>query len=886
VLRGQPGIGKTALLEYLADRASGCRVARVVGVQSEMELAFAGLHQLLASMLDRMEHLPGPQRDALRTGFGLSPGSVPDRFLVGLAVLGLLSEVAADRPLICVVDDEQWLDRASSQALAFVARRLGAEAVGLVLAARTPSDHLAGLPELVIENLSQDDARVLLDSVLQWPMDASVRDQIVTETGGNPLALLELAHELTPAEFAGGFGLPGAQRPSSSIEQSFRRRIQALPPDTQRLMLVAAADPVGEPLLVWRAAGPLGIRPSAATPAAQAGLLEIGVRVRFRHPLVRSAAYRSASVEERRAVHGALAEATDPDTDPDRHAWHRAMSASGPDEDVAAELEDCAGRAQARGGLAAAAAFLEHAAALTVDPARLTERALAAAQAKLHAGASDAAVGLLGLAEAGELDELQRARVDLLRAQLAFVSSRGSDAPPLLLSAAKRFERLDVGLARETYLDTMSAAIFAGRQASPGGGVLEVSRAARAAPPAPDPSRASDLLLDGLAVRFCEGYAAGLPILRRAVSAFASGVPAEEGLRWLWSACIAALYLWDDESWELLSSRHVGFAREAGALSELPLALSSRVYVHLFAGELTTAESVNEQVRAAMEATGSSLASYGALGLAAFQGREAEAVALTEASRTELAVRGEGIGLTVAEWANAVLYNGLARYREAFTAAQRACEYPRDLLSATWGLVELIEASVRGGSWETAADAHRRFREMAHASGTDWALGVEARSHALVTKGQGAESHYRESIERLGRTRMRMDLARAHLLYGEWLHGEKRRADAREQLRRAREMFGAMGAEAFGERTRLKLLAVGETVRKPAIQTPGELTTQEAHIARLARDGLSNPEIGARLFISPRTVQYHLRKVFTKLEISSRTELDRVLADAPKGAPP
>ena len=467
VVRGDPGVGKTVLLDYLVSRAPGCRVARAVGVQSEMELAFAGLHQLCAPMLDHLEAIPVPQREALRTAFGLSAGPPPDRFLVGLATLSLLSEVAGQRPLICVIDDEQWLDHASAQALGFVARRLAAESVGLVFAARVPGEELAGLPELAVEGLGEGDARALLDSALSGPLDEQVRDQIVAETQGNPLALLELPRGLTLAELAGGFGLPGAAPLSGRIEESFRRQLDALPPEARRLVQLAAAEPSGDPMLVGRAAGRLGIPLQAGAAAADAGLAEFGVRVRFRHPLLRSAAYRSASAADRQAVHGALAEVTDPVADPDRRAWHRAQAVAGPDEEVAAELEHSAGRAQARGGLAAAAAFLERSVLLTVDPARYAERTLAAAQANLQAGAFDKAVELLASAEAGTLDEFASARVDLLRGQIAFASGLGSDAPPLLLKAAKRLEPLSLELARETYLSAWMAALFAGRFAGP-----------------------------------------------------------------------------------------------------------------------------------------------------------------------------------------------------------------------------------------------------------------------------------------------------------------------------------------------------------------------------------------------------------------------------------
>ena len=466
VVRGDPGVGKTVLLDYLVSRAPGCRLARAVGVESEMELAFAGLHLLCASTLDHLEAIPVPQREALRTAFGISSGPPPDRFLVGLAALSLLSEVAGERPLICVIDDEQWLDHASAQALGFVARRLGADPVGLVFAARAPGEELAGLPELVVEGLGESDARALLDSALAGPLDARVRDQIVAETQGNPLALLELPRGLTQAELAGGFGLPGAAPLSGRIEESFRRQLDALPPEARRLLQLAAADPSGDPVLVRRAAGRLEIPLQAEAAAADAGLAEFGMRVRFRHPLLRSAAYRSASAADRQEAHGALAEVTDPVADPDRRAWHRAQAAAGPDEEVAAELEHSAGRAQARGGLAAAGAFLERSVLLTVDPARRAERTLAAAQANLRAGAFDKALELLVTAEvvgSEPLDEFASARLDLLRGQIAFASGPGSDAPPLLLKAAKRLESLDLELARETYLSAWMAALFAGR---------------------------------------------------------------------------------------------------------------------------------------------------------------------------------------------------------------------------------------------------------------------------------------------------------------------------------------------------------------------------------------------------------------------------------------
>jgi DNA-binding CsgD family transcriptional regulator/tetratricopeptide (TPR) repeat protein len=877
VVRGEPGVGKTALLDYLTGRASGCRVVRAAGVQSEMELAFAGLHQLCAPMLDHAESLPGPQREALLAVFGLSAGPAPDRFLVGLAVLGLLSETAGKRPLICVVDDQQWLDQASAQALGFAARRLAADPVGLVFAARVPGEDVAGLPELVVAGLAENDARSLLESVLTGragPLDAPVRDRIIADTHGNPLALLELTRGLTPAQLTGGFGVRSAVPLDGRIEESFRRQLETLPAQTRRLVQLAAADPSGDPVLVWRAAGRLAIGAGAAKPAMDAGLAEFGARVRFRHPLVRSAAYRSASAQTRRELHGALAEATDPAVDPDRRAWHRAEAAPGPDEEVAAELELCAGRAQRRGGLAAAAAFLERSAGLTLDPTHRAQRALAAAQAKYQAGASDAALGLLVMAQAGPLDELQRARGDLLRAQVAFASNHGRDAPPLMLSAARRLEALDVGLARQTYLEAFTAALFVGRL-SPAVG--DVARAARMAPAPPGPVRAPDLLLDGLALLVTEGYAAGTPALRRALLAVrGQDISAQEGLSWLWLAGRAAMAVWDDETWHILASRHVKLAREAGALSELPLAIRSRILLHAHAGELEQGTALIVEAQVVADATGSQLAPYGATGIAAWRGREAEATELIQANMDSVTTRGEGRGVT-SQYAAALLYNGLGRYDEALAAAELVCEYD-DVGVLGWSLAELVEAAVRGSQPARASGALERLSESTGASGTDWALGTQARSRALLSAGAAAEDCYREAIERLGRTRMRPAVARAHLLYGEWLRRENRRRDARAELRAAHGQFTAMGIEAFADRARRELLAAGDTVRKPTAETIGELTTHEAHIARLAVDGGTNAEIGAQLFLSTRTVEWHLSKVYTKLGVGSRRELPRAMA--------
>jgi DNA-binding CsgD family transcriptional regulator len=881
VLRGGAGIGKTALLHYVLAGAHGCTTARTAGVESEMELAFAGLQQFCAPFLDRLDRAPDPQREALSKAFGLSHGDRPDRFLIGLAVLGLLSDVAEERPLVCVVDDVQWLDHASVQVLGFVARRLQAESIALVFAVRETGgeDDLTGLDEIRLDGLADNDARALLDSVLTGPLEERVRDRIVAETRGNPLALLELPRGLTPEALAGGFGSPAASALPGHIEASFQRRLAALPPPTRRLLLVAAAEPLGDPLLVKRAAERLGVE-AATGPAIATGLLDLGWRVRFQHPLVRSAVYRGSSVQERRSVHGALADVTDPDVDPDRRAWHRAQAAPGPDEDVAAALERSAGRAQGRGGLAAAAAFLERAAELTPEPADRSRRALAAAQSKHEAGAPDASLKLLALAHAGPLDDLAGARAERLRAQIAFAVTHGRDAPPLLLNAARRLEPLDARLARETYLDAFSAALFAGRLG--GDGLRKVADAVLAANwgTSPEPSlRALDLLLEGLAVLVVDGYAAGIPTLAEALSAFREDAIADEdALRWLWLACRVARALGDDTSWDELSERQVRLARKAGALGLLPTALTERFNVQLLSGNLAAATALAAEAEAVLAATGSRLSPRAAISLATWRGSEEQALALDNATREDVAHRGEGLWLAAADWNRAVLCNGLGQHEEALVAAERAAEHPHELGFTTWVWPELVEAAARTGNGARAVEPLRRFSEVARASGTQWLLGIEARSRALLSEGEAAERLYREAIERLERTRIRVALARGRLNYGEWLRRQKRRAEAREQLRGAYDLFVGMGYETFAERTRRELLATGETVRKRTSETRDQLTAQETQIATYAAEGQTNPEIGALLFLSPRTVEWHLRKVFGKLGVSSRRELGEALA--------
>ena len=880
VLRGEAGIGKSALLEYLVELADGFSVLRAAGVQAEMELPFAGLQQLFGSMLGPLERLPDVQREAIEVAFAVRHGPPPDRFLVGVAVLGLLAELTEERPAICVVDDAQWLDMASAQILGFVARRLLGESVALVLAVREPGDDqmFAGLPELLVSGLRDEDARELLTTVIRGPLDERVVDRLVDEARGNPLALMELPRSLSRTQLAGGFGLPSAWSLSRRIEESFLRQLEPLPEATRRLLLVAAAEPMGEPALLQRAAARLGLSLEAAAPAEARGLLALGAQVRFRHTLLRSAIYHAAPLAERQAAHRALAEATDEQVDPDRHAWHRAHSAHGPDEDVASELERSAQRAQSRGGMAAAAAFLERAAALTPDPARRARRALAAARDNQAAGAAEAAVSLLHVAAAGPLDELQYALLQHLRGRVALHLNRSAEAVPQLVEAAKRLDSVDPELARGVHLEALYAASVAGRL---GPGMAEAAQAARVAPPPLSDPDGIDLLVDGLAVRFTDGYRASAPILKRALVALLDWKPQYEvvTMRSPWLGVRAAADLFDDETWQLLASRDTRAARDFGALGVLPISLTYLADLRVLEGKLDAAAALADDAVSMLDASRSRRISGAKLLLAACRGDGDQAERVIADAERDARAHGEGVVLTYGEHARAVLNNGLGRYEAALSAAQQASA--RDELGvSTRSLAELVEAADRCGNPVVAAQALQRLSERTRAAGGDWALGIEARSRALVSDDQLAERLYREAVERLGRCRVRLELARAHLVYGEWLRRQKRRRDARSELHQAHQMFTEMGAGPFAERSSRELIATGETARTRSVETMDALTPHELRIARMAREGASNQEIATQLFVSRKTVEYHLHKVFVKLGISTREHLHLVLPES------
>ena len=875
VIRGEAGLGKTALLRHVVGQAAGFKVAQIAGIESEMELPFAGLHQLCAPMLSRIDRLPEPQRDALSMAFGLSSGTAPDPFLVALAVLSLLAQVAEEQPLLCVVDDAQWLDAASARLLGFVARRLLAESIAIVFAVREPSDEheLVGLSELRLTGLDDEDAHALLAARVSGRLDARVGDRIVAETRGNPLAILELSRGMTSAELAGGFALPDAVDVPAQIEERYRQRIDKLPAATQQLMLLAAADPVGDAAVLWRAAERLGLASDSARPAADNELLEIGAQVQFRHPLVRSAVYRSAPIAARRAVHGALAAATDPDADPDRRAWHRAHAVTAPDEAVAADLIDSAGRAERRGGVAAAAAFLERSVTFTVDPGERASRALAAAAAKFESADFASARSLLAVADAGLLDDLGHAKVQRMRAQIAFDLRRGSDAPALLLSAARRFEPLDVEAARETYLEALLAAIYAAGLAR-GTDASAVASAALSAPLGGEPVTSRQLLLRGLATRLTGGHAAAAPALRDALLAHRAE---EQRLDWLSVAYnIAAMELWDDATWLELTSGQVELARATGTVILLPYALDYLAGFQVHAGDLSLAAGLLAGAQSLDLGIRAETLPYTALRLAAWRGQASTVSDLVEVMKRGARERGEGCAIAAADCSVAVLHNGLGQYELAFNAAQNAAAAD-EVVTSSWALYELIEAASRSGDRAVATHAMGRLAERTRASGTAWAKGTEARSRALVEDGEAVDTLFREAIAWLGRTRMAAHLARARLTYGEWLRREGRRVEARQQLRHAYGAFLSMGAAGFADRAGRELQATGEKVRKRRTDARDELTPQQVQVARLARDGRTNSEIAAELFLSPRTVEWHLRQVFGKLGIHSRIQLRGML---------
>ena len=887
VLRGEAGAGKTALLDETAAAATavGMQTTRLTGVESETPLGYAGLHRFLLPFADRLERLPGPQRDALRSTFGLVAGPPADRFLVALAVLTLLAEVASAAPLVCVVDDVQWLDPESAVVLGFVARRLYAERVVLLFAVRVPDleqSALAGLPELAVGGLDNQAALELLASLAPGRLSPAVGARIVTETGGNPLALAEVIRELSPAQLAGTEVLPQPLPVGGSLEEVFGRRVRRLPRETRLLLAVAAAEPAASQALVWRAAAQLGIDPEAAMAADLGGLAEIGPQVVFRHPLVRSVVYYHLPLRQRRRIHQALATVAYRD-EPDRVAWHLGMAASGPDEAVAARLEQAAGRARDRGGYAARVTFLARAAELSEEDSPRARRLLAASDAALAAGQPSRAGALLEEATPKLGDPLARAQARRLHGTLRLALGQAGEAPSVLLEAARALAPADVRGAREALLGALEAALYIGWSASRAM-LAEIARAAPALPAAGGPEvSATDLLLDGFAARAAAGYPAAVPLLRRAIAKLGAGdLSPQEGLRGLALGCVAAADLLDDQAQHALASRWVRLSRDYGALTALPVALNLQsTFAEVPAGRFDAARACCAE-RSEISAATRNPGIVGTAGTVelfelAWRGHETETRRVAVAVAREAIDAGHGAQSIFAKSCLAVLELGLGNYQAALQSALGVYEDDAPFLG-TQVLPDLVEAAARCGETGLAEAALGRLAERAAAAATPLALGLLARSRALLAGDADAGPLYEQAIEHLKACRSAPQLARGYLLYGEWLRRQRRRRDARGQLRIAHDMFTSMGAEAFAERARIELLATGERARQPTAEAQEELTPQEAQIARLVSAGDSNRDIAAQLFLSPSTVDYHLRKVFRKTGVTSRTQLARALA--------
>jgi DNA-binding CsgD family transcriptional regulator len=882
VLRGEPGVGKSALLAYAGQHAEDTQVVRMVAVESEKNLGFAAVHQLLMPFLPFGDRLPEPQCRALGVAFGLVSGPPADRFLVGLAVLTLLSDVAETRPVLCVVDDAQWLDAESADLLSFVARRLLADRVGLLFGIRETADaeepRLLDLPSLRISGLPEQAAHELLATSISQPIDPSVAARIVAETEGNPLALVEAARELDWDQLGGRAPLPDPLPVGHRLELTFRRRVRELPPDTQALLLLAAACAPGQGHLLWQAAAELGIPESASLPAEAAGLVDFSPQARFSHPLIRSAVYHGATATERRLAHRALASASDPELDVVSRAWHLAAAATRRDEGVAAELDAAARRTRSRGGYAATAVLLERAAQLTPAAESRAERQLAAAETHVLAGTMDRADVLAVEATRGLRNPLSAAQATHLRGRIQAACGRVAEAVVALVNAAERLRLLDPHAAREALLSALESAAFAG-WASSALLLEEIARTAGRLPPTGDPpDSVPNLLLRAHTARLTRGYAAGVPAMRAAVLAvLGEDLDADLVLRHFELTTIGAVDLLDDAAVEALTTRWIEQARESGALAKLASGLAFRsTFVDGQSGRLAAAWTVDAEARELGEVTHNPavVPPTGAhrVILLALSGREAEARETAAAVAREAPTRGAAGEAALAAYGLGVLEIGLGNYAAAVGCLEPAYKDDTPLIG-TYALPDLVEAAARGGRRGLAQSALQRLADRAGSTATPLALGLLARSEALLANPDEAEPKYEAALPLLGRTLAAPQLARAHLLYGEWLRRQRRRRESRDQLRQALDMFEGMGLDAFAERTRVELRATGERVLRRRVGTPPELTPQEAQIAALVSRGQANREIATQLFVSPSTVEYHLRKVFRKLGLTSRTQL-------------
>jgi DNA-binding CsgD family transcriptional regulator len=880
VLRAGPGLGKTYLLAALTDTCGDeIQVITVTGAEDEMAFDFAVLQRICAQLGGRVEALPDRQRQALRVAIGADAGDLPDPFLVGLAMVNVFSDAGATRPLLCVIDDAQWVDGASRQALGFAARRLLADRVVLVFATRETGggDHLDGLPSLPLAPLRDGEARALLDAVLPGRLDHQVRERLLTEAAGSPLALVELPRALSPAELAGGFGLArrtSRRSPATSVEDAYAARYAALPEPTQLLLLIAAAEPVGDPTWLWAAADRLGVGIDAAGAAEAVGLVTVEARLAFRHPLVRVAVLRSADTAARQRVHAALAETIMGPEAADYRAWHRAHAVSAPDEATAAELFASAERAQRRGGRAAEAAFLDHGVDLTPDPTTRARRALDAAEAKLDSGDTQAAARLIETADATTVDAHHHARVALLRARLAFAGDRGREGPRLLLAAARALADHEPLVSRETYLEALMAAMIVGRLA----GDVEyepdrIAEAAGQAPSPPTPPRAVDRLLDGLVVRYRNGYAAAAPLLAEALDAYLGDMAAGTAdPRWHDITNRICLDLFDFDAYRALAERQLALLREAGELTVLPAALTTMAAAHVLDGEFDAGQALLDEAFIVSTATGAPPHRSGIALLAAHRGDEAMWRSAAARTVDDAAERGEGTEVTVAWFSQAMLNNGLARYADAADACRTGRAYD-DVGLYGCLLLEAAEAAAYTRDFAAAREVADELTRRGAASGTESALGLAARSSALAQGERATDNEYRTAIAHLERSPLAVFRARTHLVYGEWLRRAGRNDDARAQLRLAHDQCTGMGADGFAQRAARELQAAGGATSTRGQRYDLGLTTQERHISRLVRLGQTNAEIGAQLLISHRTVEWHLRNIYNKLGIASRREL-------------
>ena len=878
MMTGEPGIGKTRLLEYAAAAAADLTVIWLTGVESETQLGFGALHRLLRPFLDRVPGLPAPQRDALCAAFGLSGSEPPDRYLIGLATLTMLSGVAADQPLLCLVDDVHWLDRESAEALAFTAGRLHADSLAFIFSARPEAAGKAAFAALPVHRLGGMeplDARALIALGVEGFLDPIVADRLIAGTGGNPLALIELTVQLSPEQLAGVAPLPDRLPVSRTMDAHFRSAIGALPADTRTLLLLMAAAPADDSPLIWRAAGSLGLSARAADAAVERGIVTRGPRPAFRHPLIRSAVYADADPGQRRQVHAALAAACDCVGDAERSAWHRAEAAAGTDDRVAAELEAAAELARARGGYSGQALFLSRAAELTSVPERRAERLLAAADAHLISGDPAAAETLLDMAAAHLNDPVPRARALRTRAVVEMFHVRVANVPAMLMDAVAELGDQDRGMTWELLFEAMHAALMAQDRAS-GTTLSDVAKATAAAWHDPDaPDWSADLIMEGLARRVAEGHEKAAPVLRRALARLRGAVELKEsGIPLAVLVSLATDELWDIESRRELADRLGAADRGQGALYALGMTLLVAAQAEIVAGRFAEADACYAQADDFFAATG--FPADGVVNrayLLAWSGREDELRVALAGIENLADSFGHGLMLEMGLHALAILDLGAGRYQSALDHALSIFRHdPPGVGNLVLPLI--VEAGVRVGQHEAASAALARMAERAHAAGTPWGLGLLARCQALMSADENAEARYRDSVELLSQVPVALDLAHTRLLFGEWLRRRKRRREARWHLRAAHQLFGSCGAAAFAERARAELLATGEQVRKRTVPAPSDLTPQERQVAILAAGGSTNAEIASRLFVTVSTVEFHLNKVFRKLGISSRRQIE------------